>query len=218
MSTHDSSGPEPEEGPKPSSEQPPAQPGTPSGQPSDPYASVPPGYGGPYGAPPGGTPNGTPPPGAGGPYAEHGGGPVPGMPPLGAWPNRIAARFIDIVLIEVIAWAVLVPFVNYRTNNAWVGPLWLGYGLYLIYEALMLSRDGQTIGKKLMKVRVAMLADGRVPTPVAAWTRSATFVLPAVICCGALWWPVDGIFGLFDKPYHQCIHDKSAKTVVVSAA
>jgi uncharacterized RDD family membrane protein YckC len=140
------------------------------------------------------------------------------MPPLGTWPNRIVAKVLDFLLAEIAAWLILLPVDNYGTNSGWIGPVWLGYGIFLVYEALMLSRDGQTLGKKLMKVRVAMLVDGSTPRSAAAWTRSATFVLPAAICCGGFWWPIDGLFGVFDKPYRQAIHDKAAKTVVVSTA
>ncbi|GAA4850786.1 RDD family protein [Kitasatospora terrestris] len=228
MSTYDPSGTEPEEGGKPpfDKQPPPQAPQAPSaGSPYD----TPPGYGAPYGAPPGGAgspygagaPQGSPPPPGqphGAPYGAPGAGPVPGMPPLGSWPNRILARVIDFVLVEVVAVLVLLPFVNYGRQDGWVGATWLGYGLYLVYEGIMLSRDGQTVGKKVMKVRVAMLVDGSSPTPGAAWTRAATFIVPALICCGALWWPIDGLFGVFDKPYRQCIHDKAAKTVVVTTA
>lgn len=140
------------------------------------------------------------------------------MPALGSWLNRIVAVVLDWVLVQVVAILVLLPFVSFDKQDGWVGSAWLGYGLFLVYEGVMLSRDGQTLGKKVMKVRVAMLIDGSSPTPSAAWTRAATFIVPALICCGGLWWPVDGLFGVFDKPYRQCIHDKAAKTVVVSTA
>jgi uncharacterized RDD family membrane protein YckC len=81
----------------------------------------------------------------------------------------------------------------------------------------MLSRDGQTVGKKVMNIRVAMLADGSSPTNQAGWTRAAVYTVPAVLCCG-LWWLVNGMFGVFDRPYRQCIHDKAARTVVVSTS
>ncbi|MEU9128555.1 RDD family protein [Kitasatospora sp. NPDC048540] len=244
MSTNNSSGSEQEGGDKPSFDKPP-QAGPPPGAPSDPYGTPPPadtpsdhasghasdrppGYGAPYGAPPGGqaspyggspygAPYGAPPPG-GSPYGNVGEGPVPGMPPLGSWSNRIVAKVLDFLMMLILAVLVSLPFADLTSNNGWIGPIWLAYAFYLVYEGLMLGRDGQTVGKKLFKLRVAMLVDGSIPTGNAAWIRSATFVLPAVICCGALWWPVDGLFGVFDKPYRQCIHDKAAKTVVISTA
>ncbi|WP_405013137.1 RDD family protein [Kitasatospora sp. NBC_01539] len=234
MSTHDPSAQEPEGGGTPSFDKQPPPEGTPSGAPSDPYGTPPPppasgspydapgDYDAAYGAPPpsgfGAPPGGAGGAGAPGPAGAPGAGPGPGMPPLGSWPNRIVAQIVDYVLVQAVAVLVVLPFASLGKQDGWVSATWLGYLLYLVYDGLMLSRDGQTLGKKLMKVRVAMLVDGSVPTPAAAWTRSATFVVPALICCGALWWPIDGLFGVFDKPYRQCIHDKAAKTVVVSTA
>jgi uncharacterized RDD family membrane protein YckC len=138
------------------------------------------------------------------------------MPALGSWPSRIAATVMDFVLVEIVAVLLVLPFASLTEQDGWVGATWLGYLLFLVYQGVMFSRDGQTLGKKVMKVRVAMLIDGSTPSPSAAWTRAATFIVPALICCGGLWWPIDGLFGVFDKPYRQCIHDKAAKTVVVS--
>ncbi|MFD8703527.1 RDD family protein [Kitasatospora sp. NPDC059648] len=245
MSTHDPSGPQPEGGGQPSFDKQPPAPGggTPEGEPPRPTPSEEPhgsptgapsegpgayrgSYGGPtpgqspYGQPPyGGPPYDQPPPGYGtGPsmYGAPGGGPVPGMPPIGTWPKRILARLIDYVLVQVVGVIVVGPFVDLGTRQGSTEAFWLGCVIYLVYEALMLSRDGQTLGKKAMKIRVAMLVDGNVPPPAAAWTRAAVFILPAVVCCAALWWIIDGLFGVFDKPYRQCIHDKAAKTVVVT--
>ncbi|WP_405359982.1 RDD family protein [Kitasatospora sp. NBC_00085] len=241
MSTSNPSGPEPEGGGKPSFDKQPPQPagGTPEGAPSDPYGNPQPSgpddrpgaYGGNYGGTPGGSPYGQPPYGQGpgqSPYDQPppgygptghgtpGAGPVPGMPPLGSWPNRILAQLIDYVLVQVVALLLVLPFASLSDRSGSAGAFWLACLLYLVYDGLMLSRDGQTLGKKAMKIRAAMLIDGSTPTPSAAWTRSAVFILPALVCCAALWWLIDGLFGVFDKPYRQCIHDKAAKTVVVS--
>ncbi|MEU6970164.1 RDD family protein [Kitasatospora aureofaciens] len=244
MSTHDPSGPQPEGGGQPSSDKQPPTPGggTPEGQPprptpsDEPYGSPtgastgapsegPGAYQGNYGGPTHGQspygqpPYDQPPPGYGpgpGMYGAPSGGPVPGMPPIGTWPKRILARVIDYVLIQVVGVIVVSPFVDLGTRQGSTEAFWLGCVIYLVYEALMLARDGQTLGKKAMKIRVAMLVDGNTPTQAAAWTRAAVYILPAVICCAALWWIIDGLFGVFDKPYRQCVHDKAAKTVVVT--
>ncbi|MBV2154170.1 RDD family protein [Kitasatospora sp. SUK 42] len=233
MSTHDPSGPQPEGGDQPSFDKQPPTPGggTPEGEQPRPTPSEGPGaYQGTYGGAPGTGPTqgqspygqqpyGQPPPGYGsgpGAYGTPGAGPVPGMPPIGTWPKRIIARLIDYVLMQIIGVVIVGPFSDLSTRGGSTEAFWLGCALYLVYEALMLSRDGQTLGKKAMKIRVAMLIDGSAPTQSAAWTRAAVFILPAVVCCAALWWLIDGLFGVFDKPYRQCIHDKAAKTVVVT--
>ncbi|MFE5582938.1 RDD family protein [Kitasatospora sp. NPDC056531] len=238
MSTHDPSGPQPEGGGKPSFDKQPPHPGggTPEGEPPRPTppegpSDTPPGtppegpgaYQGTYGGSGHGqgaygqNPYDQPPPGYGaGPGMYGTPGPVPGMPPIGTWPKRIIARLIDYVIMQAVGVVIVGPFVDLGTREGSTSAFWLGCAIYLIYEGLMLSRDGQTLGKKAMKVRVAMLVDGNPPTQSAAWTRAAVYILPAVICCAGLWWLIDGMFGVFDKPFRQCIHDKAAKTVVVT--
>lgn len=194
--------------------------------------------------PPGGMPppGGTPPPG-GGPYGggPYGGGPyagdpyggqygqpadpLAGMPPLANRGRRLVARIIDAIIIGVpvgIIMSLIVGGVNYfSTDSGQAGRQWTVSGVtmlvYLIYEGLMLSSRGQTLGKMAMKIRVAMLANGSIPTPQAGWTRAAVYSLPEIVpCCGFIFWLVNVLWCTWDKPYHQCLHDKAAKTVVVS--
>ncbi|GAA4999779.1 hypothetical protein GCM10025734_34400 [Kitasatospora paranensis] len=82
------------------------------------------------------------------------------MPALGSWPSRIVATVMDFVLVEIVAALLVLPFASLTEQDGWVGATWLGYLLFLVYQGVMLSRDGQTLGKKVMKVRVAMLIDG----------------------------------------------------------
>jgi uncharacterized RDD family membrane protein YckC len=170
--------------------------------------------------PPEGAPSGSPydvpppAPGAGSGYGEPG-GPLPGMPPLGGLGRRLLARIIDAVLVGVVCALAVGWAVDWNSRNG-EATLSFTVGLvYWVYESLMLSRDGRTVGKMATKVRVAMLADGTVPTSGAAWTRAAVYSLPSMLCCG-LWVIIDGIWCVFDKPYRQCLHDKAVKSVVVS--
>lgn len=84
---------------------------------------------------------------------------------------------------------------------------------YFVYEGLMLTRRGQTLGKMALGIRVAMLESGAVPAGSAGWSRAFVYSVSAWICC---LWPVNVLWHLFDRPYRQCLHDKVAGTVVVS--
>ncbi|MFF9482600.1 RDD family protein [Streptomyces sp. NPDC014733] len=188
---------------------------------------------GPYGHDPyGGGSSGHDP--YGGRYADnpYGGGygaadPLAGMPPLAGRGRRLVARIIDAIIIGVpmsLIMSSIVGWVDYTsTSNAETSKQATVSGVtmlvYLVYEGLMLTHRGQTVGKMAMKIRVAMLSNGSVPTTQAGWVRAAVYTLPEIVpCCGFIFWLVNVLWCTWDKPYQQCLHDKAAKTVVVSAA
>lgn len=195
--------------------------------------------GGPYGAggpqgPYGGGPQG---PYGGGPQNPYGGGPyggpygapdpLAGMPPLAGRGRRLVARIIDGILIGVpvglIMWFVVggVSYTSTTGDDSGKQAVVSGVTMlaYLVYEGVMLTSRGQTVGKMAMKIRVAMLENGAIPTAQAGWVRAAIYTLPEVIpCCGTIFWLLNVLWCTWDKPYQQCLHDKGAKTVVVSAA
>lgn len=81
-----------------------------------------------------------------------------------------------------------------------------------IYEVEMTYRSGQTIGKRVMKIRVSTMTGAPLTRGVAAkrWLayRVAALVVPGFSL-------LDGLWQLWDKPLRQCVHDKFATTVVV---
>ncbi|TVL89178.1 RDD family protein [Streptomyces sp. SAJ15] len=208
---------------------PPPPPGAGGGGPRGPGPSWPggagPGEQGPYGGgpygggPSGGGPYGAPPPG--GPYGDrYGADPLAGMPPLGSLPRRLCARIIDALLVG-IPLALVVAFVRggydpYDPTDSTTMAV-AGSVVYFVYEGLMLSHSGQTVGKKLMRIRVAMLSDGAIPRGQAGWLRAAVYSLPELVpYCGFVFWLVNVLWCTWDRPYRQCLHDKAATTVVVS--
>jgi len=86
-------------------------------------------------------------------------------------------------------------------------------GVRYVYEVEMMFRSGQTVGKRLMKLRVIPL-DPSVPlTRMMAFKRFLVQFVAAAIVPGLNW--IDGLWQLWDKPYRQCLHDKWAQTVVI---
>ncbi|MFE7773169.1 RDD family protein [Streptomyces sp. NPDC057445] len=194
---------------------------------------------GPYGAPPPGSPyggaGGTPPPYDGGAYGgdPYGAGdPLHGMPPLADPARRVLARVIDWLIVLIPLALIGIPFGIYRGVGSddfddWVtdvnnGAQWvfqiISILAYVLYDTLLVRRDGQTVGMKLLKLRVAMLSDGSTPDTGSSLMRAAVLWLPQLICCPCLWPLILLIMILVDKPYRQGLHDKAAKTVVVSTA
>ncbi len=91
-----------------------------------------------------------------------------------------------------------------------LGWLSLAVALPFAYETLMLGRDGQTIGKKVMKIRVVRIADNRPLNGGQAALRTLVHVVLGSFYIDALW-------RLWDKPWQQCVHDKAVGTIVVPA-
>ncbi|WP_405980499.1 RDD family protein [Streptomyces sp. NBC_00158] len=221
----------------------PQEPTPPSG--GSPYGSPPPppGGGG-YPPPPPPPPGGgyPPPPYGGGPGDPYGGGggygmpdPLAGMPPLADFGKRLAARVIDTLIVGVPLFLIQLPFGTRRyvvdtdkgedvtevitKSYGGTGLVWTLIAIlaYVGYDWWFTKKNGQTVGKKAMGLRVAMLNDGSVPPSGPALGRGAVLWVPTLVCCFCLWPLALIVSMLVDKPYRQALHDKVAKTVVVTS-
>ncbi|MFD3779755.1 RDD family protein, partial [Streptomyces sp. NPDC058612] len=162
--------------------------------------------------------------------------PLAGMPPLADIGKRLAARVIDVVIVAIPLFLIQLAFGTNRYTvetergediSEVITKSYSGSGLimtlisilaYVGYDWFFTKKNGQTIGKKTVGLRVAMLNDGSVPQSGPALSRAAVLWLPTLICCFCLW-PIALIISvLVDKPYKQGLHDKVAKTVVVRSA
>ncbi|MFI2427456.1 RDD family protein [Streptomyces sp. NPDC018955] len=210
---------------------PPGGPGTPGpGSPYDTPGGPPPAGGdGPYGGGGGGGPHGgSSSYGAGG-EGPYGGPPGPsdplaGMPPLADSGRRTLARLIDMVLVGIVVWLLTWPFGvseydvdgdEINVGNSFAQSV-VAAVLYIAYDTFMTARSGQTLGKKWLRMRVADLADGSTPSVQTALIRALVLWLPFAFCCACVWTVIAGGWSFFDRPYKQGLHDKAAKTVVVS--
>ncbi|MGW7254884.1 RDD family protein [Streptomyces sp. NPDC054834] len=223
-----SSEPPPGSGPQPPEDDPFRKPPPPDQGQGSPYGGQqppgggeqPPPYGGqqpPYGSQP--PPYGGP-PGAGG-YASD---PLAGMPPLADSGKRTLARIIDMILVGIVVWLLTWGFGvrEYQVNGE---RMEVGKGLtqsliaavlYVAYDTVLIARSGQTLGKKWLRMRVADLNDGSTPSRQTSLLRALVLWLPFAFCCACIWTAICGGWSFFDKPYKQGLHDKAAKTVVVS--
>ncbi|MCX4762479.1 RDD family protein [Streptomyces sp. NBC_01275] len=207
-------------------EQPPQSPRPPQGggSPYDtPYDGEPPSpYDGGGGTAQGGGPYGGGPHG-GDPYGGFPADPLAGMPPLAQSGRRTLARIVDMILVFVVV--VLLAWV-FRIGQYTVDPDDLEFArtfgrelltviLYVAYDTVMTARGGQTLGKKWLGMRVANLDNGSTPSVQTSLVRALVLWVPFA-CCACLWTAVCGGWSYFDKPYQQGLHDKAAKTVVVS--
>jgi uncharacterized RDD family membrane protein YckC len=152
--------------------------------------------------------------------------------PLADFGVRLGARLIDGLIAGAIALIVIVPLTfgvliaSRATNSGQVDAAAFVFAIVLlnvvaallgllvsyVYEVEMTKRTGQTIGKKILKLRVAPLDPAR-PVDRGVMARRWLVYGPGS------WVPglglVDGLWQLWDQPYKQCLHDKFARTVVV---
>ncbi|SCE74211.1 RDD family protein [Micromonospora viridifaciens] len=112
-----------------------------------------------------------------------------------------AAMMTDLFLLVLLAEAGLVVVL---------------FVFYWLYHVEYARRTGQTLGKKLMNLRIVPL------DPAAPLTRGmlgkrylVEFVAGSLVPFASY---VDGFWQLWDKPWQQCLHDKFAGTVVVKVA
>ncbi|MEV6119890.1 RDD family protein [Streptomyces sp. NPDC052077] len=217
----------------------------PGGDPYGPGGATGGGSGNPYG-PGGGNPygpGGGAPGGGGGPYGPGGGDdpfggrgrdpfgggtrppdPLAGMPPLADSGRRTLARILDMILVGIVVWLLSWAFdvQEYQVNGDDMsvgksfGQSLIAAVLYIGYDTYMIARNGQTLGKRWLGLRVANLDNGSTPVTQTSLIRALVLWIPFAFCCACVWTIIAGGWSFFDRPYKQGLHDKAAKTVVVS--
>lgn len=88
----------------------------------------------------------------------------------------------------------------------------------IVYQAVSLSSTGQTVGKRVMRLRVVNFYDASNPGFVKVvlmrwWLPSLIYPIPYL---GWAFWLADGLF-VFKKD-RRCLHDLMAGTIVVQLA
>jgi uncharacterized RDD family membrane protein YckC len=91
--------------------------------------------------------------------------------------------------------------------------------LWFAYEVPAIAATGQTLGKRIMRIRVMRFENDEPLGIGRAWRRWNPLGLPVLLwsCCGVgfLLQGADLLVGLLDRPLHQAMHDRHAGTVVV---
>ena len=179
-----------------------APPGVPGPPPAGPPFAGPPLAGAPVAAPPFPGPPAAPRYGHGGPGQW-----APPLPELaGAW-RRVAARFLDAVLVGLLAGVVGVAL-SLPDSVGWLLTVLAMVG----YETLMLANGGQTLAKMLLGLRVVR-ADMAPLTTRDALVRSTVIDLLWVVPLG---WLIAALV-LERHPRRQGWHDRAAGTLVLRA-
>ncbi|MGC4747730.1 RDD family protein [Micromonospora sp. DT201] len=97
--------------------------------------------------------------------------------------------------------------------------LLIATALWLAYEVPAMAAGGQTVGKRMMRIRAVPIAADQPLGFGRSLSRWSTLGLPTLLwyCAGLglVLQLVDALSPLFDHPLRQALHDKRAQTVVV---
>lgn len=134
------------------------------------------------------------------------------------WLAQIVDSLIITIPLTILFFSIAIPsgiFKELGGSNpspaffAFQGLIALGsIGFGIAYEGVMLSHGGQTVGKKLLSIKV-VTPDGNDITSGQAWTRAAVRQALGLVCAGLVDYLV--VFG----SQRTCIHDQAARTRVV---
>ncbi|CAM3222457.1 RDD family protein [Stackebrandtia soli] len=156
---------------------------------------------------------------------------------------RLAARLIDIVIVLLLNLVVngwflyqyfqeVMPAVRRVMSDPEADPMsmelpdraydlqflimFIGILVWFGYEVPATVATGQTLGKRLMGVKVAPLIGDKLRWS-AVISRWSLLMMP-VICFpfGVILSIIDGLWCVTDRPFRQCLHDKSAFTMVIT--
>ncbi|WCN81196.1 RDD family protein [Micromonospora sp. LH3U1] len=111
------------------------------------------------------------------------------------------------------------PMPGEQAGSLLVVILLIATALWLAYEVPVMAAGGQTIGKRLMRIRAVPIAADQPLGFGRALSRWSSLGLPTLLWyCGGIglvWQLVVALSPLFDHPLRRGLHDKRAQTVVV---
>ncbi|WP_428986405.1 RDD family protein [Streptomyces camelliae] len=150
--------------------------------------------------------------------------------------KRLAARLIDTLIVGLVTAGIAAPLglraadhirekidaakLSGREVTVWLldGTTATSLGIVLAvlllvgvgYEVLPTAKWGRTLGKRLLGLEVRDIEAHEPPTFGPALRRWLVYSIPGLLGIGI----VGVLWCLFDRPWHQCWHDKAAHTFV----
>jgi len=131
---------------------------------------------------------------------------------LASFKSRALAVFLDIFILMVI----FLPVNIFRSVDSGSVYLYTVYSLLIFIQVYLLDQSGQTIGKKILKIRISQFHKPNEPVSffkiiiLRFVINGLVYFIPIV---GLIYLALDYGLALF-KP-RRCIHDYLAGTVVI---
>jgi len=130
--------------------------------------------------------------------------------------RRFGALFVDNIIIgipfQILSFAGQAAAIMFK--NAWLQIaislvlMLVAMAANIVYEALMVRRNGQTVGKMALKIKVVRMDGGPVSNR-EAWMRPVVRLFAGMLCAA-------DYFPAFFTPDRTCLHDMAAKTRVIN--
>lgn len=146
----------------------------------------------------------------------------PGAP--AAWGLRAAARILDLVIV-LLPMNLIALLVGDRTDSGVQAPLWVRLIFpitFIVYETVLISRNGRTIGKLLFRTAAVEWTTGELPTPREAFIRALVpgiwyfaYLLGGPFSLLFFLPPIIYLTSVADTLYRG-FHDKLANTIVLA--
>lgn len=139
-----------------------------------------------------------------------------GLAGLGA---RFGARLLDVILWYALYFIPAIPVMTWidgggGTTARTVLLAWLAVS-FVLYFPLAVWKFGATLGKRVCGVRIVRRETAH---PVGFWRALGrelfwliAFIVPVLSLLNPLWC-------CWDRPYRQCLHDKTADTMVTNSS
>lgn len=155
---------------------------------------------------------------------------LPGAP--AAWGLRAAARILDVLVFSMVFSVVVSIFgTDFDEQGELIGPGWpllLQPVCFILYETVLLSMFGQTLGKWVCQVKAVSWFDGALAEPKQTFVRAFVPGVFALVAAAAplvgipvLGWlllvpPVIYLSSIANEIYRGP-HDRAAGTIVLAA-
>ena len=137
--------------------------------------------------------------------------------------TRLGAALIDVIILIVIMFVVgiVTPFRFFDpSRSGTIATLVLSYVfgmvIFLLVHGYLLATQGQTVGKKVLGIRIVR-TDGSLATfgRVFGLRYALNGLIASVPIVGSIYALVDALMVFRDS--RQCLHDQIADTIVVKA-
>lgn len=135
---------------------------------------------------------------------------------------RLGAALIDsaFIFVPAILIAIMTPGIRNGTSSNpssfVLGLFGLGVIAFVVYQFVLLYRHGQTVGKKIVGIRIVRPDGGRASFPRLLFLRyGVPGLIGAIPLVGSIFSLVNVLF-IFAED-RRCLHDRIADTIVVDA-